>query len=233
MVCQPMSQPPPDETRRLTGLVWHRIALARRAHGATVLVGRALGRLGVRADAITGASMILALGAAVALGSGWVLEGAALFMASGLCDILDGIVARSTRTSSRFGALLDSTADRISDAAPLVGIAVWLQGQSMLFVVPVLALVASALPSYVRARSEALSSPLPPLFMRRAERSALLIASLLAAWAVPPEHRELVLVAGIGLLGALSILGTFAALRAARAGMVDVRPKESALRGMP
>jgi phosphatidylglycerophosphate synthase len=65
------------------------------------------------------------IAAAVALASGWFLAGGLLMIASGFFDLVDGVVARHRGVSTRFGAFLDSTLDRLADVAILVGLSVY------------------------------------------------------------------------------------------------------------
>lgn len=93
--------------------------------GALARVAALLARTGVTPNTLTLLSLVPALvsGLFAAYGAfGW----ATLFLLlSGVVDMLDGPLARSTGTVSRFGALLDSTIDRITDAAPLLGLTVF------------------------------------------------------------------------------------------------------------
>ena len=224
MVAAMLANPPSADSseavalRRLRGTIWGGFSPARVVYAALVRLGRLLGAVGVSANALTGASLLLALpgGAAVATGSfGWAI---ALFLASGAFDALDGAVARATRTETRFGALLDSTSDRASDALPLVGATVFLSlgGHGAWVLAPLGALVTSFAISYVRARAEGLGIALPALFMRRAERWLLtLLVFVVAALAPSSEQALRVLGVGLGLLGALQAVGAVAALRAA------------------
>ncbi len=102
-----------------------------------------------------------------------------LFTASALLDAIDGAVARSRGLVSRSGALLDSVADRVSDAALATG-------YLGLGVDPLVvdALLSSLLVySYVRARAEGIvCRRLEGLgFMERGERMPLLLAPYLLA----------------------------------------------------
>jgi len=90
-------------------------------------------------------------------------------------DLLDGALARSTGTASRFGALYDSTLDRLSEAAVLFGIA-WYQfdlGNREEVLLTFLALIGSLMVSYVRARAEGLGHPLRDGLFTRSERVVL------------------------------------------------------------
>ncbi|HMR78386.1 MAG TPA: hypothetical protein PKD61_24935, partial [Polyangiaceae bacterium] len=71
--------------------------------------------------------------------------------------------------------------------------------------------------SYVRARAEALGTQLPALFMRRAERTILLLLCLaLGTVDFSPVMPHALLLAGVGILGVMNAVGVVAALSAAR-----------------
>ena len=73
--------------------------------------------------------------------------------------MLDGVLARLKGTSGPWGAFLDSTMDRVADAATFSGLAAWfvLGGHNLLLAgVSLFCLVAGALVSYVKARAEGL-----------------------------------------------------------------------------
>jgi len=104
------------------------------------------------------------LGLLLALVSGWLFykgrfAWAALVLGfSGLCDLFDGAVARLSGRVTPFGAFLDSTVDRLSDAAILGGILLYYSARQAdtYVVLAYLALVGSFLVSYTRARAECL-----------------------------------------------------------------------------
>ncbi len=110
--------------------------------------------------------------------SGLVLIGAALF------DLLDGALARATGKTSRFGAILDSTCDRISDAALLAGIGLWFaqSGNTVALIVTYVALIASFLVSYVRARGEAIGIECTVGLCTRPERVIVLTIGFLTGF---------------------------------------------------
>jgi CDP-diacylglycerol--glycerol-3-phosphate 3-phosphatidyltransferase len=213
---------------RLRGTVWDRSGLAVGVYRESIGFGRWLGALGVSPNALTYGSLVLAALAGAAVSAGWLLGGAGLVVASGLCDVLDGVVARATGRSSRFGALLDSTIDRLSDGFPLLGLVVFYAPWGPAVLAPGLAMLASLTVSYVRARAEGLGAELPPLYMRRAERVLMLVASLVAG-AVPlggsiPAPLTLAGVALIALLGAFGAIGALRAAHAALSGSGPRRP---------
>ena len=172
--------PPTDEvSKKLRGGVWERSDLARGTYAAVLGIGRWLADRGVTPNALTYAALSLALASGIAAALGWYLAAALCLVVSGAFDLLDGIVARAAHLSTRFGALLDSTVDRLADALPLMVLVIACSQTALASAVLVLAMVTGFAVSYVRARAEGLAIKLPPLFMRRAERVVLLLLALL------------------------------------------------------
>lgn len=129
-------------------------------------------RLGFRPDWLTLMGLLLNLVATAAFAKGELRWGAAIMLVAGLCDILDGQVAREGRSETRFGALLDSTTDRYSEIFTYFGIGAYLIRQGEWFVSGILffALSGSLMVSYVRARAEGLGEECKVGFMQRPER---------------------------------------------------------------
>ena len=123
--------------------------------------------------------------------------GALVFVIGSLLDILDGALARVGGKSTPFGAFLDSTTDRVSEAFMLTAIAFVLarHDHPVFVAVAVLAVAGSLLVSYTRARAEALGLRGDVGIGSRAERVVVITAGLvLAPWGVLPW--ALVLLAG-------------------------------------
>ena len=95
-----------------------------------VPVGQGLKRMGITADHLTAAGLVIACGAAVAIGSGALNMGLLLLVFSALPDLLDGAVAKASGSASPRGAFFDSTADRVTDALLLGGVAWHLAARS-------------------------------------------------------------------------------------------------------
>jgi CDP-diacylglycerol---glycerol-3-phosphate 3-phosphatidyltransferase len=125
-------------------------------------VARAMARLGVSPDALTGIGLVTAACAGVSIALGRPTLGALWLLLNALCDILDGDVARLTRShASRFGAFFDSTSDRVSEAfifgGLLIGKSLHGAGADWVWMlVWLLAFTGSLLVSYARARAEGL-----------------------------------------------------------------------------
>lgn len=85
-----------------------------------------------------------------------LLWGGLIILAGGAFDLLDGIVARVNNKVSRFGALLDSTFDRIADGFIFLGISLYFfyHLDENALIITLLCMIASFLISYVRARAE-------------------------------------------------------------------------------
>ncbi|MBX6768794.1 MAG: CDP-alcohol phosphatidyltransferase family protein, partial [Actinomadura rubrobrunea] len=122
-------------------------------------VGRTVARTGVSPNAITiiGTAGVLA-GALGFFPRGEFFWGVLVITAFVVFDMLDGAVARVTGRISKWGAFLDSTLDRIADAAIFSGLMIGLyrEGQERLAGVALYCLVAGVVVSYAKARAEGL-----------------------------------------------------------------------------
>lgn len=199
-----------------------------RVRCAIAAVATALGRLGVTPNMLTYGSLVPAVASGVAAAEGALLLSAGLLVLSGACDLLDGSVARATDSVSRSGALLDSTFDRISDAAPFLGLVVFYSGHGWASALPALALLAGYTVSYIRARSEGLGIELPSLWMRRPERVILTAVALAAGGIELPISAAPapVTLAVTTLIAGLSVLASVHALYAADRILKRSRPKQ-------
>jgi CDP-diacylglycerol--glycerol-3-phosphate 3-phosphatidyltransferase len=136
----------------------------------------ALIRSGVRPNTITTIGTGLVLVSAIAYGMGHVRIGGALLLVSGIADTLDGQVARGGAMVTKFGAFYDSTLDRVGDGATFIGIAVFLlTAPDVAWRLPavilcMVAILASLLVSYARARAEGLGLDCKVGIAQRAER---------------------------------------------------------------
>lgn len=142
-------------------------------------VARLLGRLGLHPDTISLVGFLLQAGVGVLFFLGRVRLGGALLIIVAPLDALDGAVARATGKQDLFGAFLDSTLDRLSDAILVLGLAGWRyqQGAFVEVVLLAVALVSALMVSYSRARAESLGVSCRVGLLTRLER-VLLIAVL-------------------------------------------------------
>jgi CDP-diacylglycerol--glycerol-3-phosphate 3-phosphatidyltransferase len=74
---------------------------------------------------LTVVGCVVSLGAAAAFALGHFAAGGLLILAGGVFDLVDGVIARAHGIATRFGAFLDSTLDRLTDMALLVGVAMY------------------------------------------------------------------------------------------------------------
>ncbi len=180
------------------------------AYWATSPALRGARALRLSPDAVTGIGVALSIAAGVLAGlgaSGWAFV--ALLWGSA-ADLLDGELARSTGTSSRAGAFLDSNLDRISEIALLAGVAVALHPGRAGSACASAALATSLMVSYARARGEGLGVSCPSFGLERPHRLLAFMLALLAATFVAPEPAALILttVCALVALGAgLTALG--------------------------
>ena len=151
------------------------------AYRLTEPVVRVLVRTPVTPSAITWFGFILALGAAALIITGHPFAAGFMVLIAGFFDILDGALARRIGQATPFGAVLDSTLDRLSEAVVLLAILVlYVRGG---FIVGILlagiALPGSLLVSYIRARAEAVGLECQVGLFTRAERVIVLALGLL------------------------------------------------------
>lgn len=145
---------------------------------ALVPLGTRLARAGVTPDAITLAGTAGAVASAlVFFPRGWFFAGTLLIWAFVMLDILDGAVARAGAGGSVFGAVLDSSCDRIADAAVFATVAWYyaLHGQKWMLLAALLCLILGALTSYIRARAEAAGLTATVGIAERAERLIIVL----------------------------------------------------------
>lgn len=144
-------------------------------------IARFIARSGITPNVLTWIGLLLNFGVAAVLAWGHLFLGGFLVLAAGAFDLLDGAVARVTGRSTKFGALLDSTFDRFSEAALLFGILVFYARQNNVqgIIVVFLTMVGSFAVSYVRARAEGLGIECKAGWFTRPERVILLALGLI------------------------------------------------------
>ena len=156
--------------------------------GAFDPLGRALVRAGVLPDAVTLAGTAGVVAASVGLVTrGYLVAATLVITACALLDVLDGSMARALGRSTRFGALLDSSMDRVADGA-LFGSLVWwflVSDQHEVAVAGLICLVGGQIVSYVKARAEGLGFSCDVGIAERMERLVLIgIGGLLTGFGV-------------------------------------------------
>ena len=154
--------------------------------GARAAVGRfwapvvgTLLRAGVTADAVTVTGTLGAVAGAVGLiATGHLFWGAFTVTVFVLLDMLDGALARARGGGSLFGAVLDSSLDRVVDAAVFGALVWWFTGEGdnrLLALVALVCLVLGVLTSYVKARAEGVGLRCDVGVVERTERLILVL----------------------------------------------------------
>jgi CDP-diacylglycerol--glycerol-3-phosphate 3-phosphatidyltransferase len=130
---------------------------------------------------------LVSIAAAAAFGVGRLGLGGLLILLGGFFDLVDGVVARHQGISTRFGAFLDSTLDRLSDMALLLGLGVHygVRGEPWHALLAGAALASSVLVSYTKARAEVDIGSLEVGILERAERVVILAAGALFGFVIP------------------------------------------------
>ncbi|HET9620148.1 MAG TPA: CDP-alcohol phosphatidyltransferase family protein [Kofleriaceae bacterium] len=201
--------------------------------GGTVMVGRGimdatywaidplvrgLAAVGITPNHLTWSALVLGLGAGAACGFGWYGLACLLGTMSTIGDILDGQVARITKTGSNRGELLDAAVDRYTEFAFLAGVTLWVRATWWAMCLALGALLASYMVSYASAKAEAMQVEAPRGLMRRHERATYLIAGagltpvlgpLAVRHSLPYETPMLIMVAVVALIGNLAAVQRF------------------------
>jgi CDP-diacylglycerol---glycerol-3-phosphate 3-phosphatidyltransferase len=161
---------------------------------------RLLSALQVRPDTLTVLGWTLSVCAAVLFGLGYARVAGLVMLLGGLFDALDGDVARASNRMSAFGAFLDSTLDRLSEAAIFVGIIYFYAAAARPFeaLLAGTAMTFSLLTSYARARAEGLDIECQVGLLERAGRVVILSAFSIAG----------LLTFGLGLVAAGALVTT-------------------------
>lgn len=165
-------------------------------------LARAISAAGLSADSLTVAGFIVSLAAAVLAASGAWLAAGVVVVAGALFDLFDGAVARVRGSESPFGGFLDSTFDRLGEAAVYVGCVAGALGPSaasmafpglagrggteIVAILAAAALAGSQMVSYTRARAQGIGLDAAVGVAPRPERIAILAVGLIlqpfASW---------------------------------------------------
>jgi CDP-diacylglycerol--glycerol-3-phosphate 3-phosphatidyltransferase len=182
-------------------------------------LGTRLARAGVTPDAITVVGTVGAVASAVIFfPRGWFFAGTLLIWGFVMLDIVDGAVARAGAGGSVFGAVLDSSSDRVADAAVFATIA-WYYArhdQKWMLLAALLCLILGSLTSYIRARAEAASLTATVGIAERAERLIIVLVGT-GLTGLPGYHVPYVLAIALWLLVAASTITVVQRLATVRA----------------
>ena len=175
---------------------------------------RALISMGITANMVTVFGALGSITASIVfIAQGKYLAGVLITTVLVLSDLLDGTMARLTNGGTKWGAVLDSTLDRITDAVLILSLAYHLHNiDDGLLPIAIIAMVLSLLVPYIRARAEALGIPCSVGVAERTERLVILLVGIgLAGLGLPYS-----LAVSVWLLALLSLVTVFQRLNAVR-----------------
>jgi CDP-diacylglycerol--glycerol-3-phosphate 3-phosphatidyltransferase len=172
-----------------------------------------LNTLGLSPNLVTSVGVLLLLGSGWAFAVGGVRLGGLLLLLSGLCDALDGKMARASGRVTAFGAFYDSTLDRVGESALFLGIALFFVSGGVpeqlapgAAAAAIVALAAGLLVSYTRARAEGLGLECKVGVVQRAERVVGLGAPSLIFGAGPQGLLLFALVTSLAVFSAVTVV---------------------------
>ncbi len=171
-------------------------------------VERLLLRLGATPDHMNAGGLGFGLLSGVLIGLGHLEAGGWAIALAGVCDILDGRLARAQGLASPYGKFIDSTLDRFVEAFAFLGFAVYFRAEPLGALFATAGLGGSLLVSYAQARGETVGVSGSGGLMLRAERLVLTILGCLLdptltramGW---PEGRLLLWVLGLIAVGSM------------------------------
>jgi len=181
----------------------------------TTPVAKALAHTPVTPNFLSWFGFLLTCGAAALVAMHYLLLGGIGVLVAGLMDTFDGALARQTGRVSRFGAVLDSTLDRLSEGVVLLGVififardgselGAVLAGATMLFSFSV---------SYVRARAEGMGVACSEGWFTRTERVIVIALGLI--------FNQLIIA-----LSVVSVLSLFTAVQRLYVAWRKLRPEK-------
>ena len=159
-------------------------------------------KLGLSPNKITVLGLMIAVLSAYLISIEQLALGGIALLVSGLFDILDGAVARLSDKETRYGAFLDSVADRISESVILFGLLIYFLDISSTWgaILTYTAVVGSIGVSYIRARAEGLGIECKIGIMTRPERvGTLVIGLIIGSWWMWSIYISLALISGLNL----------------------------------
>jgi len=140
---------------------------------------RASARFGLSPDFFNFAGLSFGLASGIAIATGRIEWGGWAIALGGVCDIMDGRVARVRQLSSPYGTFIDSMLDRFVEVFAFLGFVVYLRTFAYGPLLAAAAITGSLLVSYARARGESVGVLCKEGLMQRAERLVLIFLACL------------------------------------------------------
>ena len=146
----------------------------------TLPVVHLLVKTSITPNTITWFGFLLSVVAATLIATGHLLVAGILVLVAGLSDLVDGALARRTKQTTNFGAILDSTLDRLAETLILLGVLIlYAKAQSIVgIMLASIAIPSSLLVSYIRAKAEVLNIECEVGIFTRTERVIVLALGL-------------------------------------------------------
>lgn len=172
-----------------------------------------LSKFGITPNTVTMCGLAITVVSAVFISLGQFWLGGVLLLIGSLFDLIDGSLARKLGQDSKFGALLDSVVDRLSETVILLGLLIFYirESSNIAEILVYVAVSGSLMVSYLRARSEGLGIECSSGIMTRPERVIVMSAGLIVG-----EWVSVVTVISVGIIGFFTIVTTFQRLLTAR-----------------
>ena len=147
----------------------------------TTPTARILAKTGVTPNTLTVMGFMVSVAAGVLIATEYFLAGGLVVLFAGAFDLIDGPVARATGKTSKFGGFLDSTLDRLSEAAVLAGILAYYAFHEGTWesLLAYGCFVGSVMVSYLRARAEGLGVKCEVGMFTRVERVIVMSIGLM------------------------------------------------------
>ncbi|MBE6494235.1 MAG: CDP-alcohol phosphatidyltransferase family protein [Methanosphaera stadtmanae] len=168
------------------------------------ITGKIGEKIPINPNIVTIIGLLISIFSGVLFASGNLIAGAIFIILSGFCDMIDGAIARSQNRRTKFGGFLDSTCDRFSDAAILIGL---MYGGFIDPILGALAIHASLTVSYIRAKAEKEGIKCSVGIAERAERLLIITIASLIAGLLNNSHS--IMFIAIALLTILSYITVF------------------------
>ena len=185
-------------------------------------VGRGLASTGLSPDVITVVGTVGAVaGALFFYPRGQLVLGTAVVTIFVLFDLLDGLLARARGGGSTWGAFLDSSLDRVADAAIFSGLVLWYTGDGdsrLMASLALYCLVAGAVTSYVKARAEGLGMTCDVGFAERSERLIIVLAAVFFGGIAGSDALITVALAALAVASTITVGQRFAAVHSQASG---------------
>ena len=164
----------------------------------------------IKPNHVTIFGFILAIISAYFISYGNFIFSPLFLLLSGACDLLDGSLARYTKSVTKFGGVLDSVFDRFGEAAIFIGISIYFSTYDSFIpiILVFMALSSSSVVTYLRAKAESIGINCNLGIMTRTERLAILFISLIIS-----NFFDLILIFSIICIFILSLFTVFQRIR--------------------